>query len=200
VGCKRPLISREWFPALTRSNVRLVTEPIVAITESGVRTADGEEHLVDTIIFGTGFKANEYLSAVDIYGRDGRRLHDDWGDGAEAYKGLTVPGYPNLYMLYGPNTNGVNSIIFMHEAQTRYIMRALRTMTRRGHRALEVRERPTKRYNARLQAAMPGTVWTAGCTNYFRTSNGKVVTQLPYSGGRYWLRTRIFDRWKYRAT
>ena len=200
VGCKRPLISREWFPALTRSNVRLVTEPIVAITESGVRTADGEEHLVDTIIFGTGFKANEYLSAVDIYGRDGRRLHDDWRDGAEAYKGLTVPGYPNLYMLYGPNTNGVNSIIFMHEAQTRYIMRALRTMTRRGHRALEVRERPTERYNARLQAAMPGTVWTAGCTNYFRTSNGKVVTQLPYSGGRYWLRTRVFDRWKYRAT
>ena len=96
VGCKRPLISREWFPALTRPNVRLVTEPITEITERGIRTVDGEEHTVDTIIYGTGFKANEYLTAVDFYGRDGRRLHDDWHDGAEAYLGLTVSGYPNL--------------------------------------------------------------------------------------------------------
>ena len=200
VGCKRPLISREWFPALTRANVRLVTEPIVEITEAGVRTADGEEHCVDTIIYGTGFKANEYLGAVAIHGRDGRTLQHDWRDGAEAYLGLSVAGYPNLFLLYGPNTNGVNSIIFMHECQVRYITRALRSMTRRGHGALEVRRRVSERYNRRIQAAMAGTVWTAGCDNYFRTPNGKVVTQLPYSGGRYWLRTRVFDRWRYRAT
>ncbi len=200
VGCKRPLISREWFPALTRSNVRLVTAPIVEITDAGVRTADGEEHLVDTIIYGTGFKANEYLSAVDIHGRDGRRLHDDWREGAEAYLGISVPGYPNLFLLYGPNTNGVNSIIFMHEAQAHYILRALRSMTRHRYRALEVRRGVCDRYNRRIQAAMAGTVWTAGCDNYFRMASGKVVTQLPYSGGRYWLRTRIFDRWRYRAT
>jgi cyclohexanone monooxygenase len=200
VGCKRPLISREWFPALTRDNVRLVTEPIVEITEAGVRTADGEEHPADTIIYGTGFRANEYLSTVDIHGRDGHRLRDDWRDGAEAYLGLSVPGYPNLFLLYGPNTNGVNSIIFMHEAQARYIVSALRTMTRHRYRAVEVRARVSDRYNRRIQAAMAGTVWTAGCDNYFRTPNGKVVTQLPYSGGRYWLRTRMFDRWRYRAT
>ncbi len=198
VGCKRPLISREWLPALTRPNVRLVTEPITEITEAGIRTADGEEHAVDTIIFGTGFRANEYMTAVDFYGRDGRRLHDDWRDGAEAYLGLTVSGYPNLFMLYGPNTNGVNSVIFMHEAQVNYIMSALRTMKRRRVRSLDIRRSVMDRYNRKLQAAMATTVWTAGCTNYFRAAGGKVVTQLPYSGGRYWLRTRVFRSWSYR--
>ncbi len=200
VGCKRPLISREWFPALTRANVRLVTDPIVEITEAGLRTADGEEHCVDTIVYGTGFRANEYLSTVSIEGRGGRRLHDDWRDGAEAYLGVTVPGYPNLFLLYGPNTNGVNSIIFMHEAQAHYITGALRTMTRRGYRSLEIRKRVSERYNRRIQRAMAGTVWTAGCDNYFRLPTGKVVTQLPYSGGRYWLRTRLFDRLRYRSS
>jgi cation diffusion facilitator CzcD-associated flavoprotein CzcO len=194
------LVSREWFPALTRENVRLVTSPIVEITEQGLRTGDGEEHCVDTIIYGTGFKANEYLGSVTIRGRDGRTLREDWRDGAEAYLGITVPGYPNLFLLYGPNTNGVNSIIFMHEAQANYIMGALRALRRRGGGALEVRARVTRRYNQRVQAAMVGTVWTAGCDNYFRTANGKVVTQLPYSGGRYWLRTRLFDRWRYRGS
>jgi cation diffusion facilitator CzcD-associated flavoprotein CzcO len=198
VGCKRPLISREWFPALTRPNVRLVTSPITEITQDGVRTADGEEHLVDTLIYGTGFHASEYLTAVDIYGSDGRRLRDDWRDGAEAFLGLTVPGYPNLFLLYGPNTNGVNSIIFMHEAQVHYIMGALRRLSRRGIAAFDVRRGVSARYNRRIQAAMDGTVWTAGCHNYFRTPAGKVVTQLPYSGGRYWLRTRWFRSRPYR--
>ncbi len=200
VGCKRPLISRDWLPALTRPNVQLVTERICEITETGIRTADGEHHDFDVLIYGTGFKANEYLSTIDIRGRGGRRLHDDWRDGAEAYLGLTVPGYPNLFLLYGPNTNGVNSILFMHEAQVHYVMSALRSLTRHGRGALEVKPRVARRYNDRIQAAMGGTVWTAGCDNYFRVPSGKVVTQLPYSGGRYWLRTRIFDRWRYRST
>jgi cation diffusion facilitator CzcD-associated flavoprotein CzcO len=183
---------------LTRPNVRLVTEPITEITESGVRTADGEEHVVDTIVFGTGFRANEFLSAIDIYGRSGRRLHDDWRDGAEAYLGLTVSGFPNLFLLYGPNTNGVNSILFMHQAQVHHVMRALATMTRWRISAVEVRRRVMDRYNRRIQAAMTGSVWLAGCRNYYRAPNGKVVTQLPYSGGRYWLRTRLFPIWNYR--
>jgi cation diffusion facilitator CzcD-associated flavoprotein CzcO len=200
VGCKRPLISREWFPALTRPNVRLVTEAITEITPDGIRTADGEEHEVDTIIYGTGFRASEYLTALDIYGTNGRRLLDDWRGGAEAYLGLTVSGYPNLFLLYGPNTNGVNSILFMHEAQVHYVMGALRRMTRRNIAALDVRRSVMDRYNGRIQDAMEGTVWTAGCSNYFRTPGGKVVTQLPYSGGRYWLRTRLFRIRPYRRT
>jgi cation diffusion facilitator CzcD-associated flavoprotein CzcO len=197
VGCKRPLISRDWFPALTRPNVRLVTEPIVEITEDGIRTADGEEHLVDTIIFGTGFKANQYLAAVEVYGRGGRRLHDDWRDGAEAYLGLSVSGYPNLFLLYGPNTNGVNSILFMHEAQAHHVLGALRAMTRWRIGSVEIRRRVMDRYNRRIQAAMAETVWLAGCRSYFRAPSGKVVTQLPYSGGRYWLRTRFFPTWRH---
>ncbi|MDX6287088.1 MAG: cyclohexanone monooxygenase [Frankiales bacterium] len=198
VGCKRPLISREWLPALTRPNVRLVTEPIIEITERGLLTADGEEHEVDTIVFGTGFRANEYLTAIDIHGRAGCRLHDDWRDGAEAYLGLTVAGYPNLFLLYGPNTNGVNSILFMHEAQARYVLRALVALSRWPIGAVEIRRRVMDRYNRRIQAAMQDTVWLAGCRNYYQTPNGKVVTQLPYSGGRYWLRTRLLHIWNYR--
>jgi cation diffusion facilitator CzcD-associated flavoprotein CzcO len=198
VGCKRPLMSRKWFPALNRGNVRLVTESISEVTEDGVRTSDGEEHLVDTIVFGTGFRANEYLTNIDVYGRDGRRLRDDWRDGAEAFLGLTVAGYPNLFLLYGPNTNGVNSVVFMHEAQTHYVLRALRAMRRWGASSVEVRHGAMRRYNERIQAKMADKVWLAGCRNYFTAPNGKVVTQLPYSGGRYWLRTRLLPRWSYR--
>ena len=169
VGCKRPLISRQWFPTLTRPDVRLVTEPIVEITETGLRTADGEVHEVDTIVYGTGFQANEYLSTIDVIGEGGRRLHDDWRDGAEAYLGLSVAGYPNLFLLYGPNTNGVNSIIFMHEAQTHYVMGALRTMRRWRLGALDVRPGVMARYNRRIQAAhgRARCGWP-GCRNYFR--------------------------------
>jgi cyclohexanone monooxygenase len=198
VGCKRPLMSRHWYPALTRPNVRLVTEPITEITESGVVTADGEHHAVDTIIYGTGFLANEFLTTVDIIGEDGQHLRDTWKDGAEAYLGLSVAGYPNFFMLYGPNTNGVNSILFFHEAQSHYVMAALSAMRRLGIGSVDVRRRVMARYNRRIQRAMEGTVWLAGCTNYFRAPSGKVVTQLPFSGGRYWLRTRLFPLWRYR--
>jgi cyclohexanone monooxygenase len=198
VGCKRPLTSREWFPALCRENVSVVTDPIVEITESGIRTADGTVHEVDSIVYGTGFRASEYLSGIEIFGRDGRRLHDDWADGAEAYLGTTVAGYPNLFLLYGPNTNGVNSILFIHEAQVHLIMRALRAMSRLGLAELEVRRRVMDRYNRRLQARMAGTVWLAGCHSYYTAPSGKVVTQLPRSGGWFWLRTRVLPLTSYR--
>jgi cation diffusion facilitator CzcD-associated flavoprotein CzcO len=191
-------MSRDWYPALTRPNVRLVTEPITEITETGVVTADGEHHRVDTIIYGTGFVANEFLTTVDVIGPGGRHLHDTWKDGAEAYLGLSVAGYPNFFMLYGPNTNGVNSILFFHEAQSHYVMSALSTMRRLGVGAVDVRRRAMATYNRRIQQAMEGTVWLAGCTNYFTAASGKVVTQLPFSGGRYWLRTRLFPFWNYR--
>ena len=198
VGCKRPLMSRQWLPTLTRPDVRLVTEPIVEITETGLRTADGELHEVDTIVYGTGFKASEFLSTVEVIGEGGRRLHHEWRDGAEAYLGLSVSGYPNLFLLYGPNTNGVNSVIFFHEVQTRHVMSALSTMRRLGLGAVDVRPGVMARYNRRIQAALQGTVWLAGCRNYFTAPSGKVVTQLPFSGGRYWLRARVFLPWRYR--
>lgn len=172
--------------------MRVVTSPIAELTEKGVRTADGEEHLVDTLIYGTGFHANDYLRSIEVYGSGGRRLHDDWADGAEAYRGISVAGYPNLFLLYGPNTNGVNSILFMHEAQASFVMKALRTLRRRRLSSVDVRRDVMDAHNAQLQAAMQGTVWLTGCSSYYAHPSGKIVTQLPYSGGRYWLQTRRF--------
>jgi cyclohexanone monooxygenase len=182
VGCKRPLLSRDWFPTFTLPNVTLETTPITGFTETGLRTADGVEHRADTVIYGTGFRAAEYLASLDVYGRDGARLHDDWRDGAEGYLGTTVPGYPNLFTLYGPNTNGVTSIIYILEAQTAYIRRLLDAMATYDLRSVEVKREVSDRYNTDIQSAMAGTVWLANCNNYYRHPNGKIVTQFPHSG------------------
>ncbi|WP_445162246.1 flavin-containing monooxygenase [Mycobacterium sp. Dal123C01] len=189
VGCKRPLMSRDWYPTFGLPNVNLETTAIAELTERGVRTADGVEHRVDTIIYGTGFKAADYLASIEVHGTGGRQLRDDWGDGAEAYLGTLIAGYPNFFMLYGPNTNGVNSIIYIHEAQTTFIRQMLDVMGRHGARTIEVTPDAQRRYNDELQAAMEGKVWMA-CTNYFRHPSGKVVTQLPYSGRTFFERTR----------
>ncbi|WP_369829697.1 flavin-containing monooxygenase [Mycobacterium sp. E2479] len=188
-GCKRPLMSREWYPTFALPNVSLETTPIAELTERGVRTVDGVEHHVDTIIYGTGFTAADYLASIDVYGSGGRHLRDDWSDGAEAYLGTLVAGYPNFFVLYGPNTNGVNSIIYIHEAQTTFICHILDVMGGRGARTVEVTAEAQRHYNEEIQAAMAGKVWLA-CTNYFRHPSGKVVTQLPYSGKTFFERTR----------
>lgn len=182
VGCKRPLQSRDWYPTFALPHVRLETSPIVEFTERGLLTADGAEHVVDTVIYGTGFKAADYLSTLDVYGSGGRRLRNDWRDGAEAYLGTLVAGYPNLFVLYGPNTNGVNSILYIHEVQSTYVRSLLDLMSACGSRSIEVAREAQRRYNAEIQAAMAGTVWLSNCDNYYRHPSGKVVTQLPFSG------------------
>ncbi|OBG75043.1 monooxygenase [Mycobacterium sp. E3298] len=188
-GCKRPLMSREWYPTFALPNVTLETAAITELTERGVRTVDGVEHRVDTVIYGTGFKAADYLASIDVHGSGGRRLADDWRDGAEAYLGTLVAGYPNFFTLYGPNTNGVNSIIYIHEAQTTFVRHILDVMNARGARTVQVTPDAQRRYNDEIQAAMVGKVWLA-CDNYFRHPSGKVVTQLPYSGRTFFERTR----------
>jgi cyclohexanone monooxygenase len=190
LGCKRPLMSRDWFPTFALPHVRLETSGIVAFTELGLLTADGTEHRVDTVIYGTGFKACDYLSSLDVYGSGGRRLHDEWRDGAEAYLGTLVAGYPNLFVLYGPNTNGVNSILFIHEVQTAFVRRLLDLMGSRGAATIDVKRAAQDRYNAEVQAAMQGKVWLANCNNYYRHPGGRVVTQLPFSGKTFAARTR----------
>ncbi|WP_245604915.1 hypothetical protein [Mycobacterium genavense] len=190
-------MSREWYPTFGLPNVSLEINAIVKITERGLRTADGVEHRVDTIIYGTGFKAADYLASIDVYGTGGRQLRDDWSDGAEAYPGTLVAGYPNFFMLYGPNTNGVNSIIYIHEAQTTFIRQMLDLLCGRGARTIEVTRGAQRRYNDEIQAAMAGKVWLA-CTNYFRHPSGKVVTQLPYSGRTFFERTRTLVDGDYR--
>lgn len=189
LGCKRPLMSRDWFPTFALPHVHLETSPIVRFTSHGLLTADGNEHRLDTVIYGTGFKAADYLSSLDVHGTDGRRLRDDWRDGAEAYLGTLVAGYPNLFILYGPNTNGVNSILYIHEVQTAFVRCLLEVMGQRGARAIEVTGEAQDAYNAEVQAAMVGKVWLA-CDNYFHHPSGKVVTQLPFSGKTFAERTR----------
>ena len=168
VGCKRPLQSRKWFPTFALPNVTLETSPIAEFTERGLCTRDGVEHEVDTVDSdGTGFHAADYLRSLDVYGTNGRRLRDDWRDGAEAYLGTVIPGYPNLFTLYGPNTNGVTSIIYILEAQAEFIRRLLDDMKREGVQSAEVSRNIHDAYNIEIQQAMGDTVWLANCNNYY---------------------------------
>jgi cation diffusion facilitator CzcD-associated flavoprotein CzcO len=192
-GCKRVLISSDFYPALSRDDVELVTTPIHRITRNAVVTAGRDRHLADAIILGTGFRATDYLRGVEVYGSDGRHLHDEWRDGAHAHLGITVAGYPNFFMVYGPNTNqGGNSIIFLLEAQAAYIVRALRALRRRRVDVVEVRRKAMERYNAKLSEELAETVWHS-CESYFKTPGGRIVTQLPHRSSWYWLRTRRFS-------
>ena len=192
-GCKRTLVSSDFYKAIVRENVELVTDSISHVTPQGIVTTEGAEHDVDVIVFATGFHATSYLSGLDVIGREGRRLHDDWAEVPHAHLGMTVSGYPNFFMLYGPNTNqGGNSIIFILEAQAAYVVRALRAMRRRRAHRIDVRRNIMDAYNAQLAEALTGTVWDTGCESYFKNANGKIATQLPYPSMWYWRRTRRF--------
>jgi cation diffusion facilitator CzcD-associated flavoprotein CzcO len=197
-GCKRTLVCSDFYKALLRDNVELVTERIGHVTPGSVVTADGRERAVDAIVLATGFKASEYLEGIDVVGVGGRRLHDDWSEVAHAYLGLTVSGYPNFFMLYGPNTNqGGNSIIVILEAQATYVLAALRAMRWRRARAVDVRREVMDSYNQELAEALAGTVWSNGCQSYFKNANGKIATQLPQTSRWYAKRTRRFRMREY---
>jgi cation diffusion facilitator CzcD-associated flavoprotein CzcO len=194
LGCKRMLITNDWYPMLSRSNVELVTEPIARIDRDGVVTADGVHHRLDVIILATGFHATEHLRSIEVFGTDGRRLQDEWRDGrAQAYLGMTVAGYPNMFVLYGPNTNqGGNSIIFILEAQFRYILSAIRHLDRNRSQRVEVRRPVMQAFNESLQDVLKTTMWAGGCTSYFRSASGRITTQWPFPSWRYWALTRRF--------
>jgi cation diffusion facilitator CzcD-associated flavoprotein CzcO len=180
MGCKRILISNDYYPAVTRPNVDVVTDPIVRITPCGVVTRDGTEHPADVIIYGTGFQANEFLSPMKIVGRQGQDLNAAWQDGAEAYLGIAVSGFPNLFLLYGPNTNlGHNSIIYMLESQIRYIMGCVRAMRMHGVRWLDVRAHVQHTFNRELQRRFRSTIWDKDCTSWYKTADGKIVNNWP---------------------
>jgi cyclohexanone monooxygenase len=153
---------------------------------------------VDAIVLATGFKATEYLQGIEVVGVGGRRLRDDWAEVAHAYMGLTVSGYPNFFIFYGPNTNqGGNSIIIILEAQAAYVLSALRQMRWRRVRAVDVRRDVMDAYNADLVEALGGTVWSDGCQSYFKNANGQIATQLPQTSQWYAKRTRRFRMKEY---
>ncbi len=193
IGCKRVLISNDWFEALARPNVSVVTESIERVTANAVRTVDGHEHAADVLIYGTGFHATDFLAPMQIRGLDGAELNEVWRDGAEAYLGMTVSGFPNLFMLYGPNTNlGHSSIVYMLESQIGYVMQALETL-RAGARWLDVKPQVQQRYNSALQERIKHTVWDQGCSSWYKTADGKNTNNWPGFTFEYRRSTRTLD-------
>ncbi|OBK20570.1 4-hydroxyacetophenone monooxygenase [Mycobacterium asiaticum] len=196
IGCKRVLFSSEWYPALACDNVSVETDKITEVTPTGVRTADAQGHEVfhevDVIIYGTGFKATEFLAPMTITGRGGRDLQTEWADGARAHLGMAVPGFPNMFLIYGPNTNlGSSSIILMMEQQAGYIRQIVEELARSGApRAFEVRRDVEEAYDAAIQSRLDSGVWTT-CDSWYRTSNGRVTTNWPGLVHEYQNRTRI---------
>jgi cyclohexanone monooxygenase len=193
MGCKRLVFSSDYLPALTRPNVEVVASPARYLRARSLVTEDGTERDVDVVVCATGYAAADYLGQLDVAGEHGTTLREVWQDGAQAYLGMAVPGFPNFFMLYGPNTNvGSNSVIFMLEAQARYIVRALKYMRRKGRTYVAVRPAALAQFVAKIDRWMTGTVWTTQCSNYFRAANGRVVTQWPRSAGSFWGMTRRF--------
>lgn len=182
LGCKRVLVSDDYYPALTRPNVELVTDAITEIRPNGIVTADGTECPVDAIIFGTGFVASEIFCDLNIIGRQGRNLFAEWQKtGVEAHYGLTISGYPNLLVLVGPNTGlGHNSIIHMIESQVNYVLSYLALLEKAGEGAsLDVKPEAQQTYNQAIQQKLTGTVWASGCQSWYLNSQGKNTTLWP---------------------
>lgn len=187
VGCKRILISDDYYEALCKDNIDIVSQPIDHIEENSIITNDGKRHEADLLIFGTGFQATGFLSPIKITGRKGRDLHQSWTQGAEAYRGTTVAGFPNMFVLYGPNTNlGHNSIIFMVERQVEYMMKLLTHAKKKQARWVDVKADVMDRYNAEMQEQLKQSVWDADCGNWYKTSSGKITNNWPSWTVAYW--------------
>jgi cation diffusion facilitator CzcD-associated flavoprotein CzcO len=178
-GCKRILFSSQFLPALQRPNVRVVTEAISHMTADGIVTADGALHALDCVIYATGFRTNDFMFPMQVTGANGRSLADAWSAGPHAHLGLTVPGFPSLFMMYGPNTNtSGGSILVYHEAQAAYVRQALELVQRTRAGALEVREDVEAAGDRALQARFAGTAWT-GCDSWYRDPSGRIVANWP---------------------
>ena len=198
-GAKRPLISNVFYAAFNEPNLELVTDPIDSITAKGVRTADGQEREVDVIVYATGFSATKYLSALDVRGAGGVHIDEAWSDGAIAHLGITTAGFPNLFMLYGPNTNN-GSILEMVESQTNHVKAHLERMRDEGLAWVDVKPEAQAAYNEFVQkkiAALPA--WNHDVNGYYRSESGRVVTQWPFSMTRFRELTERIDPDDYRT-
>jgi cation diffusion facilitator CzcD-associated flavoprotein CzcO len=202
-GCKRVLISNAYYPALAADNVDLVTDPIAKITGSGIVTADGTEREIDVLVVATGFYTTELPIAEHVVGKHGLTLAQQWRDsGMAAYKGTTVPHFPNLFMIVGPNVGlGHSSMILMIEAQVGYIRDAITAMRTGGYDVAEVGQAETDAYNAALQRRMKRTVWSAGgCDSWYLDSHGRNTTLWPRSTLDFRRRLASFDEEAYTLT
>ncbi|MBA4022002.1 MAG: cyclohexanone monooxygenase [Gordonia sp.] len=181
IGCKRMLLSNTWLPTLARPDVSLVDHGVSAVTADGVVDSSGVEHKVDAVIFGTGFTATEPPVAKVLHGTDGRSLADIWDGSPNAYRGTTVHGFPNLFLMYGPNTNlGHSSIVYMLESQANYISSALEQMADRNLVSVNVNQRSQDFYNSAIDEGLDGTVWNSGgCSSWYFDKNGRNSVMWP---------------------
>ncbi|MDW3686338.1 NAD(P)/FAD-dependent oxidoreductase [Cupriavidus sp. CV2] len=194
IGCKRILISDDFYQALKRPNVQVETTRIARVDADAVVTADGARHPADAIIFATGFDARSFLAPIRIHGRHGRTLADQWREDPEAYLGMTAPGFPNLFVLYGPNTNlGHNSIIFMLECQARYVLQCIQACRSARFASMEVRPEVVTRFNQALQAAIGQTAWAGSCSSWYKSASGRVINNWSSHATAYWWKTRKPD-------
>jgi len=201
-GCKRVLFSSAYLPALQRENVELVTEPITRMTPAGPETTGngtaGQVHEVDCVIYGTGFKTNDFMFPMEITGAGGRSLREVWAGGAHAHLGITVPGFPSMFILYGPNTNtSGGSIIFYLEAQAGYVRQALARAREAGAAAIDVRPEVEAASDREVQARFAGTAWTR-CDSWYRNGDGRIIANWPGYMREYAERTRTLDPAEYR--
>ena len=194
MGCNRILLSSDWYPTLARKDVDLLASGVARVTEDALITDDGRRVGADVVVWCTGFTPTEYLAPMRITGREARDLRAEWSAGPEAYLGITTPGFPNLFMSYGPNTGSLtNTIIFMLERQAAYIRQAVEHLGRASAGWIDVDSAVHRAYNEKLQRRLARTVFTAGCPGWYTTDDGKVTTVFPGSHVEYARLTRRFD-------
>lgn len=199
-GCKRILLSNDWFPTMARDNVDVSTSHIEKVTPDAIVTKDGVSHPTDVIIYSTGFVTTTFLAPMKIVGRNDVDLNAAWANGAEAHRGVAVAGFPNFFMLYGPNTNlGHNSIIFMIECQVNYIMQCIGALRNPKVRYIDVKKEAEDAFNRDLQENMQSTVWAAGCSSWYKTADGKVTNNWSSFTVKYWWQMRHPDFVEYRV-
>ena len=186
---KRPIKDSNFYPTLLKENVELVPNAVDHLTETEIVDNTGVRRAVDVVIMATGFQPANYLARLKVFGREGRELHEFWNGEPNGYLGIEVPGFPNFFMMYGPNTNSPVTVFFL-EQQARFAVRSIKWTKFRRRRSIEVRERSYRMFDVWLQKQMEGSVWTTA-NNYFRTASGRVVTQWPVSPTLYWLLTKL---------
>ena len=194
LGCKRMLISNDWYPALAKPNVHLIDHEVDSITEKGV-VSRGKEYEVDLIIFATGFAVPSAGAPFPIIGRGGRDLNTDWQGGAEAYKGVAITGYPNMFLLMGPNTGpGHTSVLVYVEAQIEYIRQIVESFNRSHQKEIEVKKNKQAEFIQFIEERMKSTTWTTGCQSWYLTKSGRNTTLYPGFASEYVLSMRKFDK------
>ena len=184
------MLTDEWYPTLAQPNVDVVTDRITEITPAGVRTSDGAERPADVLVLATGFRSHAFVAPMEVAGAGGRTLTEEWAAVPRAYLGMSVPGFPNMFLLYGPNTNGGSgSVIYTIEAGVRHVIAALDELERTRARRIEVRREAADAFDRELRAALAGTVWHTGCTSWYLDENGNDPSQWPWLWSTYRRRT-----------